>query len=43
MLALVGFLLEVNFPEKDYLSFYAFLILSFIYYLTSKKNIEKYV
>jgi len=38
ILALIGFLLEINFPEKEYVSFYAFLILSFTYYLTSRKN-----
>jgi UDP-GlcNAc:undecaprenyl-phosphate GlcNAc-1-phosphate transferase len=43
VLASIGFILEINFPERDYVSFYAFLILSFTYYLTSKKNIGKYV
>ena len=38
ILALIGFLLEINFPEKEYVSFYAFLILSFTYYFTSRKN-----
>ncbi len=38
ILALIGFLLEIYFPEKEYVSFYAFLILSFTYYFTSRKN-----
>ena len=38
VLALIGFLLEINFPEKEYVSFYAFLILSFTYYFTSRKD-----
>ena len=38
ILALIGFLIEINFPEKEYVSFYAFLILSFTYYFTSRKN-----
>jgi len=38
ILALIGFLLEINFPEKEYVSFYAFLILSFTYYFTSRKD-----
>ena len=37
-LALIGFLLETNFPERDYISFCAFLILSFTYYFTTRKN-----
>ena len=40
ILALIGFLLEINFPEREYISFYAFLILSFAYYFTSTKNKE---
>jgi len=38
VLALIGFLLEINFPEREYISFYAFLMLSFGYYLTTRKN-----
>ena len=38
ILALIGFLLEIYFPEKEYVSFYAFLILSFTYYFTSREN-----
>ncbi len=38
ILALIGFLLEINFPEREYISFYAFLILSFTYYFTSMKH-----
>ena len=38
ILALIGFLLEIYFPEKEYVSFYAFLILSFTYYFTSRTN-----
>ena len=40
VLALIGFLLEVNFPEREYISFYAFLILSLTYYFTSRKKRE---
>jgi len=43
MLALIGFLLEINFPDKEYISFYVFLMLSFAYYLITKKNNKKYV
>jgi UDP-GlcNAc:undecaprenyl-phosphate GlcNAc-1-phosphate transferase len=39
VLALFGFILEINFPEKEYISFFAFLVLSFTYYFTSRKNI----
>tara|TARA_B100001093_G_C26819543_1_gene1011288 strand:+ start:919 stop:2280 length:1362 start_codon:yes stop_codon:yes gene_type:complete len=42
-LALIGFSLEINFPEKEYISFYTFLMLSFTYYFTSRKNIEQHV
>ncbi len=43
-LALIGFLLEINFPDREYISFYSFLVLSFTYYfLTSRENIKKYV
>jgi len=38
ILALIGFLFEIFFPERDYISFYAFLILSFTYYFISRKN-----
>ena len=37
-LALIGFLLETNFPERDYISFYAFVILSLTYYFTTRKD-----
>ncbi len=43
VLALIGFLLEIYFPEKEYISFYAFLILSLTYYLSSRKSIEEHV
>ncbi len=39
-LAVIGFLLEFNYSEKEYVSFYAFLIFSFFYYLISKRNIK---
>jgi UDP-GlcNAc:undecaprenyl-phosphate GlcNAc-1-phosphate transferase len=38
VLALIGFLLETNFPERDYISFYAFVILSLTYYFTTRKD-----
>ena len=43
LLALIGFLIEINFENKEYISFYAFLTLSFFYYLLSKKEIVKNV
>ena len=39
ILALIGFLLERNFPERDYISFYAFVILSLTYYFTTRKDV----
>ena len=42
VLALIGFLLETSFPERDYISFYVFLILSITYYFTTRKD-EAYV
>ena len=38
VLALIGFLLETNFPERDYISFYTFVILSLTYYFTTRKD-----
>ena len=42
-LAFIGFLLEINFPDKEYISFYVFLMLSLTYYLSTKKNNKNYV
>ncbi len=41
--ALVGFTIEYFYPNKEYLSFYTFLILSVSYYLISIKNIKQNV
>ena len=43
LLALIGFLIEINFENKEYISFYAFLTLSLFYYLLSKREIIKNV
>ena len=42
-LALIGFTIEYFYPNKEYLSFYTFLILSVSYYLISIKNIKQNV
>ena len=42
-LALIGFTIEYFYPNKEYLSFYTFLILSASYYLVSIKNIKQNV
>tara|TARA_A100001035_G_scaffold147318_1_gene115804 strand:+ start:597 stop:1979 length:1383 start_codon:yes stop_codon:yes gene_type:complete len=42
-LALIGFTIEYFYPNKEYLSFYTFLILSVSYYLVSIKNIKQNV
>ena len=41
--SLIGFALESNFPDKEYISFYAFVILSLSYYLLSKVKLEQNV
>ena len=43
LLALIGFLIELNFQDKEFISFYAFVTLSLFYYLLSKKSIERNV
>jgi len=43
LLALIGFLIEINFENKEYISFYAFLTLSLFYYFLSKKEVVKNV
>ncbi len=43
MLALIGFTIEASFQNEEYISFYAFLVISFFYYLLSKNGIEKNV
>tara|TARA_B100001250_G_scaffold235333_1_gene202122 strand:- start:568 stop:1947 length:1380 start_codon:yes stop_codon:yes gene_type:complete len=35
----VGYYFEANFPNKEYISFYAFLIFSIFYYLISKQKL----
>ena len=42
-LSLIGLFLENNFPNKEYISFYAFVILSMSYYLLSKVKLEQNV
>ncbi len=42
-LALIGFTIEYFYPNKEYLSFYTFLILSVSYFLVSIKNIKQNV
>ena len=42
-LSLIGLFLENNFPDKEYISFYAFVILSMSYYLLSKVKLVKNV
>ena len=42
-LALIGFLIELNFPKKEYVSFYAFLALSIFYFILSKGSIKNSV
>ena len=36
-LAGMGYFLEINFPNKEYVSFYVFCIFALFYYLISKK------
>ena len=43
LLALIGFLIELNFQDKEFISFYSFVTLSLFYYLLSKKSIERNV
>ena len=43
LLALIGFLIEINFENQEYISFYAFLTISLFYYLLSKKEFTKNV
>ena len=42
-LSMIGFSLEINFPNKEYVSFYAFIVLSVSYYLLSKVKLEQNV
>ena len=42
-LSLIGLFLENNFPDKEYISFYAFVVLSVSYYLLSKVKLEQNV
>mgnify|MGYP004379657583 CR=1 FL=1 len=43
ILGSIGYYLEANFPDKEYLSFYAFVIFALFYYLISKKTLGKSV
>tara|TARA_B100001057_G_C22341390_1_gene753414 strand:- start:106 stop:552 length:447 start_codon:yes stop_codon:yes gene_type:complete len=40
VLALIGFLFEINFANREYISFYAFLTFSLFYYFLSKREIK---
>ena len=42
-LALVGYYFEIYFPDKEYISFYAFCIFALFYYLFSKRTLENNV
>jgi len=42
-LCLIGSFLESNFPEKEYISFYAFVVFSVSYFLLSKLKLEQNV
>lgn len=42
-LATVGFLIELNYDDKEFVSFYAFLSFALFYYLLSKKNVKQNV
>ena len=43
LLAVVGFSLENNFPNKEYISFYVFAILSISYYFLSNAKLGQNV
>ncbi len=43
VMAVIGLLFEIYFPNREYISFYAFLTLSLVYYFVSKKNILEHV
>ena len=43
VLALIGYFFEINFPDKEYISFYAFCVFALFYYLISKSTLEKNV
>jgi len=40
-LGLVGWMFEVAFPNKEYLSFYSFIIFTIAYYITKNTILEK--
>ena len=39
-LSFLGFIIELIYPDKEYISFYSFCFLSLIYYFLSKNNIK---
>ena len=43
ILASLGYYFEQNFPNKEYISFYSFALLSLFYYLLSKTKLQKNV
>jgi UDP-GlcNAc:undecaprenyl-phosphate GlcNAc-1-phosphate transferase len=43
ILASLGYYFEQNYPNKEYISFYSFAILSVLYYFVSKTKLEKNV
>ncbi len=42
-LAIIGYLIEINFQDKEYISFFTFVAMSVIYYLLSKNGTLKNV
>ena len=42
-LATIGFLIELNYHDKEFVSFYAFMSFALFYYLLSKKNVKQNV
>jgi UDP-GlcNAc:undecaprenyl-phosphate GlcNAc-1-phosphate transferase len=42
-LSLIGFSIEFFYPNKEYISFYTFCALAFLYFLISNNNIKENV
>ena len=43
ILSLLGYIIELNYQDKEYISFFAFITFAMFYYLLSKRTIEKNV
>ena len=43
VLSLVGYIIELNYNDKEYISFFAFILFAMFYYLLSKRTMEKNV